>query len=319
MNLAPPLVAAAHGSKDPRAAATIADLLSVVRARASQPDFDARLAFLDHCVPSLPRVLSALAGGGPGRVGGADGVGGVRNAGRTDVVLVPLLLTAAYHSKTDIPAQVAAASSRLPGLRVHQANTLGPHPLLLSALERRLAEAHAKPASRAETSVVLAAAGSSDPAANATIATLAARWEAAGGWRRVMPAFASASGPTPADAVRTLRQASGGGPVVVASYVLAPGYFADKIRIQACQAGATAVSAPLGPAQEVAEVILERYLSAIPIAVLARNQTDSDDPLVWPDAQWPHTVTRRPLLGKDDQETGRQAVRAREDANTLAR
>ena len=275
MNLAPPLVAAAHGSKDPRAAATIADLLSVVRARASQPDFDARLAFLDHCVPSLPRVLSALAGGG------ADGVGGVRNAGRTDVVLVPLLLTAAYHSKTDIPAQVAAASSRLPGLRVHQANTLGPHPLLLSALERRLAEAHAKPASRAETSVVLAAAGSSDPAANATIATLAARWEAAGGWRRVMPAFASASGPTPADAVRTLRQASGGGPVVVASYVLAPGYFADKIRIQACQAGATAVSAPLGPAQEVAEVILERYLSAIPIAVLARNQTDSGDALGW--------------------------------------
>jgi sirohydrochlorin ferrochelatase len=271
VNLAPPLVAAAHGSKDPRAAATIADLLSVVRARASQPGLDARLAFLDHCVPSLPRVLSALAGGGPG---GAD------EAGMTDVVLVPLLLTAAYHSKTDIPAQVAAASSRLPGLRVHQANPLGPHPLLLSALERRLAEAHAKPASRAETSVVLAAAGTSDPAANATIATLAARWEAAGGWRRVMPAFASASGPTPADAVRTLRQASGGGPVVVASYVLAPGYFADKIRIQACQAGATAVSAPLGPAQEVAEVILERYLSAIPIAVLARNQTDSGDPLV---------------------------------------
>ncbi|MCW2930785.1 MAG: sirohydrochlorin cobaltochelatase [Actinomycetia bacterium] len=268
-------MAAAHGSKDPRAAATIADLLSVVRARASRAGFDARVAFLDHCVPSLPGVLSALAGGGPG------GVGGVRNAGQSDVVLVPLLLAAAYHSKTDIPAQVAAAAARLPGLRVHQTSALGPHPLLLSALERRLAEAGATPASRAETSVVLAAAGSSDPAANATIAALAARWQAAGGWRRVMPAFASASGPTPADAVRTLRQAPGGGPVVVASYVLAPGYFADKIRIQASQAGATAVSAPLGAAPEVAEVILDRYLSAIPIAVLARNQTDSGDALGW--------------------------------------
>jgi hypothetical protein len=51
---------------------------------------------------------------------------------------------------------------------------------------------------------------------------------------------------------------------LVASYVLAPGHFADKIRIQACQAGAIAVSAPLGPAPEVADVILDRYLSAIP-------------------------------------------------------
>ena len=300
MNLAPPLVAAAHGSKDPRAAATIADLLSVVRARASQPGLDARVAFLDHCVPSLPGVLSALP--------------------RADVVLVPLLLTAAYHSKTDIPAQVAAAAGRLPGLRVHQTSALGPHPLLLPALERRLAEAGATPACRAETSVVLAAAGSSDPAANATIAALAARWEAAGGWRRVLPAFASASGPTPADAVRTLRQAPGGGPVMVASYVLAPGYFADKIRVQASEAGATAVSAPLGAAPEVAEVILDRYLSALSVAVLARNQTDSGDALLWgltrsgrtplqDGRSWAKTI-RRP----DD-----KAVRARKDANTLAR
>jgi sirohydrochlorin ferrochelatase len=272
VNLAPPLVAAAHGSKDPRAAATIADLLSVVRARASQPGLDARAAFLDHCVPSLPGVLSALARGG---------VGGRGGAGRADVVLVPLLLTAAYHSKTDIPAQVAAAAARLPGLRVHQASALGPHPLLLSALERRLAQAGGTPAGRAQTSVVLAAAGSSDPAANATIAALAAHWEAAGGWRRVLPAFASATGPTPADAVRMLRRAPGGGPVVVASYVLAPGYFAEKIRIQATQAGATAVSAPLGAAPEVAEVILDRYLSAVSVAVLARNQTDSGDALAW--------------------------------------
>jgi sirohydrochlorin ferrochelatase len=69
--------------------------------------------------------------------------------------------------------------------------------------------------------------------------------------------------------------------VVVASYVLAPGYFADKISVQARQAGAAAVSAPLGAAPEVAEVILDRYRSAIPSWVLARNQTDSGDTLVW--------------------------------------
>jgi len=275
VNLVPPLVAVAHGSKDPRAAATIADLLSVVRARAGRPGLETRAAFLDHCVPSLPRVLSALALGGPGGPGGAN---------RADAVLVPLLLTAAYHSKTDIPAQVAAA--RRPGLGVVQASALGPHPLLLAALERRLAQAGVGAAARAETSVVLAAAGSSDPAANATITALAAQWQATGGWRRVLPAFASASGPsapglTPAEAVRALRQVPGGGQVVVASYVLAPGHFADKISVQGLQAGATAVSAPLGAAPEVADVVLDRYLAAIPVSILASNQTDRGDDLVW--------------------------------------
>src|SRR6202030_2247536 len=86
-------------------------------------------------------------------------------------VVVPLLLTAAYHSKADIPAQLAAAAAARPGLDVVCAGTLGPHPLLLAALERRLREAGAAAGdavARARTGVVLAAAGSSDPAANAT-------------------------------------------------------------------------------------------------------------------------------------------------------
>jgi sirohydrochlorin ferrochelatase len=231
-----------------------------------------RAAFLGHSLPSLSGVLSALA---------TDGAG----TGLPDVVLVPLLLTDAYHSKTDIPSQVAAVTAWHPGLRVHQASALGPHPLLLSALERRLAEAGANLEARAETSVVLAAAGASDPAAGAAIAALAARWQAAGGWRRVIPAFASAAGPSPADAVRALLRAPGGGPVVVASYLLAPGFFADKIRVQALEAGAAIASGPLGSAPEVADVIIDRYLAAAGTAtgvpVLARNQTDSGDPLVW--------------------------------------
>jgi sirohydrochlorin ferrochelatase len=172
-----------------------------------------------------------------------------------------LLLTEAYHSKADIPSQAAAASARFPGLRVRQAAALGPHPLLLTALERRLAEAYCGP--RAQTGVVLAAAGSSDPEANASVAALAARWQATGGWRRVVPAYASAASPSPAQAVRALR--AEGGPVVVATYLLAPGHFSDKIAAAATAAGAAAVSAPLGAAPEVADVVVQRYLSAITV------------------------------------------------------
>jgi sirohydrochlorin ferrochelatase len=251
-----PLVAVAHGSRDPRAAATVTDLLSVVRARATRRGLgglDVRAGFLDHCAPSLPQVLGAL---GSGRA--------------RSCVVVPLLLTAAYHSKSDIPARLAefGAAQRAGaagGVAVGCAATLGPHPLLLAALERRLREAGVSVDSaldRARTAVVLAAAGSSDPAANRAIADLAARWRHDRGWRAVVPAYASASGPSPAQAVAALR-ARRGGPVAVATYLLAPGYFADKIAAAAAQAGASVVSGVLGAAPEVADVVLARYGEAL--------------------------------------------------------
>jgi len=248
-----PLVAVAHGSRDPRAAATVSELLTVVRARAARrglAGLDVRAAFLDHCAPSLPQVLGSL----PCEGAASDGTARI----------VPLLLTAAYHSKADIPAQLAAAAAAHPGLDVACARTLGPHALLLTALERRLREASGAvedDATRSQTSVVLAAAGSSDPAANATIAGLAARWARDGGWRTVVPAYASAAGPRPAEAVSALREA-GAARVVVATYLLAPGYFADKIRDSALGAGADAVSGTLGAAPEVADVVVDRYLQA---------------------------------------------------------
>ena len=249
-----PLVAVAHGSKDPRAAATVGDLLALVRSRARSrglSGLDVRAAFLDHAAPSPRQVLSAVA------------------AAADACVLVPLLLTAAYHSKTDIPAHIASVAPALPWLDVRYADTLGPHPLLLAALERRMAQAGAG-ADRAGTSVVLAAAGSSDVAANAAIAALAARWQRDAGWRAVVPAYACAASPAPAEAVRALRAVGGQHRVVVATYLLAPGYFADKIRREALGAGADAVCDVLGAAPEVAEVILDRYAAAAVQAAAAR-------------------------------------------------
>jgi len=224
----------------------VSELLSVVRSRAAAPA-DVRVAFLDHCAPSLPQVLGSLTPG---------------PAARGRCVVVPLLLTAAYHSKTDIPAQLASSGAAA-GLEISVSRTLGPHALLLAALERRLAGAGVRlsPADRAGTAVVLAAAGSSDPAANATIADLAAAWRRDRGWRDVVPAYASAAAPTPAEAVRSLHGA-GAARVVVATYLLAPGYFAGKIRASALSAGAWAVSETLGAAPEVADVVLARYAAA---------------------------------------------------------
>ena len=62
--------------------------------------------------------------------------------------------------------------------------------------------------------------------------------------------------------MRALR-AAGADRVVVATYLLAPGYFADKISDAALGAGAAVVSAVLGAAPEVADVVLSRYRATV--------------------------------------------------------
>ena len=241
----PPLVAIAHGSRDPRAGATVIELLGVARERAASrglTGLDIKAAFLDHAPPRPVQVLSALSDG--------------------PVVVLPLLLTAAYHSGTDIPGLLDEAQAALPGLRVRYGAPLGPHPALLRALDQRLAEAGQDPAQAGQTAVVLAAAGSSHPAANAVIAHLAADWQASRGWQAVRPAFASAGAPTPEQAVAGLIR-DGAQRVLVASYLLAPGRFADRVASASLAAGAAAVSAPLGAAADVADVLLDRYREAL--------------------------------------------------------
>ncbi|XRQ16495.1 sirohydrochlorin chelatase [Actinomadura welshii] len=235
------MVAVAHGSRDPRAAATVAELLDAVRDRL--PGVPVHASFLDHGPPAPDRVLDGLA-----------------RDGAEEIVVLPLLLTAAYHSRTDIPGVLNRVRGRHPRLRMRTAGTLGPHPLLTDALERRLAEAGVEPGDP-ETAVVVVSAGSSHASANATIAELAREWRPRG-WRDVVPAYASAAAPGPAEAVAALR-AAGARRVAVASYFLAPGYFADKVRGAALAAGADAVSPVLGAAPVVADLVAHRYAETL--------------------------------------------------------
>lgn len=94
------------------------------------------------------------------------------------------------------------------------------------------------------------------------MARLAEAWRAARGWRDVVPAYASAASPTPAQAVDALRR-SGAPQVAVATYLLAPGVFADRVHEQSLAAGADSVSDVLGAVPEVADVIVDRYLQAV--------------------------------------------------------
>ncbi len=193
--------------------------------RAESGDVEVRLGWVELVEPDLRTALTEVP------------------AGRR-VVVVPLLLSSGFHDRTDIPAAVAAARPD-----AVQAAVLGPDPLLAGALADRLAEAGRRPGD----AVVLAAAGSSDPAAVAAVHAqaelLAAVLDAP-----VTAAFGSAAEPD----VRTAVAAARPGRVAIAPYLLAPGFFADRL----AEAGADLLAAPLGAHPAVVALARRRFEEA---------------------------------------------------------
>jgi sirohydrochlorin ferrochelatase len=226
------LLAVAHGSRDAEAQQTVRSIAGRVAGLA--PGTEVRTAFVQNAEPSLAEALTA--------------------AGPRHVVIVPLLLSAGYHLSQDIGEAAARAG-------VPVAAPLGPGPGLVPALADRLRAAGTPPG----TPAVLAAAGSTDPRATGDArnqaALLAGHLQAP-----ALAAFASAGRPTVGEAVAALA-ARTGGPVAVASYLLAPGVFAGRLRAS----GAAWVSDPLGDHPAVAGLVIERFRAAAGQRLLARS------------------------------------------------
>lgn len=235
---APALVALAHGSRDRRSAATINALVAEVRAM--RPDLRIEVAFLDLSKPAFGTVVNKLV-----------------RAGFDEIVVVPLLLTDAYHAKVDVPSAVAEQQALHEGLQIRATEILGMETSFLEVLDARMREALKEARCRELDALVLAAAGSSDPLANQAVARLARVW----GTHHKLPvkaAYASTTPPATGEAVRAFR-AEGRRHVAVASLFLAPGFLPDRAKELALEAGAVAVSEPLGAHPELARTILARY------------------------------------------------------------
>ncbi len=178
-----------------------------------------------------------------------DVVAGLSASGQPAIV-VPLLLSGGYHVHVDIAGAVANADGSV------AARPLGPDPRLVAVLRDRLIEAGADPRDPL-TAVVVAAAGSSDPRSVAdvedTADLLQREWAGA-----VTTGYGSAAQPTVPDAVAAARR-GGAERVVVASYLLAPGHFHDKLS----GSDADLVTAPLLPDDRIAAVLLDRYDAAL--------------------------------------------------------
>ncbi|WP_410642388.1 sirohydrochlorin chelatase [Amycolatopsis sp. lyj-346] len=237
--MTPPLVAVAHGSRDPRSAATVRALVDVVRAQA--PGLSVHESFLDLSEPRVTDVLRRLY---------ADG--------HRTAVVVPLLLGSAFHARVDLPALIDEVTGDCPGFRVQVSDVLGADPALEAVALDRLASAP----HRRDTGVIVSAVGSSNASANAVVASLASRWEERLGVP-VSEAFASATQPDIPAAAAALRS-RGARHLVVASWFLAPGLLPDRIATQAREADPKAfIAKPLADDPRVADVVVSRYASAV--------------------------------------------------------
>jgi len=242
-------VAVAHGSRDPRSARSVAEL--VARVRLLRPDLAVYTAFLDLSAPRLTDVLAGLH---------ADG--------HRHAVVVPLLLGSAFHARVDLPGLLASARRRMPRLAVSTSDVLGPDGRLELLLRQRLAES-AGSLVDSSLGIVVSATGSSRSDANAEVVALTRRLATTVDCVGARAAFATST-PSVADAVTGLR-AAGAGRIAVASWFLAPGLLPDRVRAQAAAVDPdVVVAAPLGADPLLARVILDRYDVAATAATAAR-------------------------------------------------
>ena len=231
------LLGVAHGSRDPASQAVVEDLLR--RAAVLRPGVRTEAAYVDNASPSVRGALARLA-----------------EQGVDDVVVLPVLLTPASHSKTDVAASVQAGRLAHPRMRLRYGRPLGPHPVLVDVLARRLGEAGA----RADDPVVVVAGGALDPAANADVAHTARLLFEGRTWPSVDVAFASTARPSVPEALGRLR-AQGATRAAVARYVLGPGFLPRLVERQATEVEGldVVVSDPLGASDGLAGLLAGRF------------------------------------------------------------
>ena len=257
----PALLLAGHGTRDPAGVAAFGAFTARIAAALAPQGVDVAGGFIELSAPPLRDAVAELTG-----------------RGHRHLVAVPLVLSAASHSKSDIPAALARERARHPGLGWSYGRPLGPHPVLLELLAARIAGQSGPSAGTPALAgswpagpphaVLLVGRGSTDPDANAEVCkTARLLWEGRD-YAFTETAFVSLAAPDVAAGLQRCRLL-GAVMVIVARYFLFPGILPDRIADQAHRYG---VAHPgmdvrctdvLGDTGELAGLVAERYHEAL--------------------------------------------------------
>ena len=238
---APALVMLTHGSTDPIVAEVSHHLrygLQTIR-----PSLEVNAAFIDHCPPSGPQVVSHLVG-----------------RGISEIVFVPLQLSAVTDHDPAIDIVVERVRTTYPSIRFGVARPLGPEACLLRPLDERLRSALGTAHATEIDGLVLSAEGPSDIRGQGMLARRARQW----GTHHKLPcqlAMGDGSSPNVSSAIESLNS-QGRRHIAVGSFYLAPDYDFDTQARLALRHGAIAVSSPIGVDDTVLDLILSRFAFA---------------------------------------------------------
>ncbi|MGH3173761.1 MAG: sirohydrochlorin chelatase, partial [Streptosporangiaceae bacterium] len=243
----PALLLAAHGTRDPAGVAAFRALAGRIGDMAARDGTPVAGGFIELSAPPLRDAVTSLVTTSPARL-----------------VAVPLMLSAAGHAKGDIPAALAREGSRHPGLTWTYARPLGPHPDLISLLDKRITAV----GGNTPPAVLLIGRGSTDPDANADVVkTARLLWEGRD-YPLAETAFVSLARPDVAEGLERCRLL-GARRIVVARYFLFPGVLPDRVAEQAATYAAAhpeldiACTDVLGDCDEIAALVYERYHEAL--------------------------------------------------------
>lgn len=237
------LLLVGHGSRSPASETEMRILAD--RVDAALPEVHVELGYLEMSEPPAGPVLDRMVAAGCRRV-----------------VVLPVMLLAAGHGKSDVPAVVVEGRQRHRDVEITFASPLGVARELVATLGGRVDEAGGR-----ELPLLVIARGTSDPDANAEAhraARLVAEWTQA---PFVHTAFTGVTWPSVMEGLHTLHKL-GFEKVASAFWFICNGRLIERARIEMAdfsdRTGVEVVDAGyLGPEQGVLSVVLERYSMAL--------------------------------------------------------
>lgn len=238
-----------HGSRRGSGQSEMWELRDLVAT--ALPDTAVDLGYLELSDPPAGPVLDRLVAGGAHRV-----------------AIVPVMLHAAGHSKSDVPAVVLEGRVRHPGADLRYARPLGVDHALLTVAAGRI-----RAAGGAGLPLAVLSRGTSDPDANGDAAKVGRMLADLTGSRAFSLGFSGVTWPTVPEALLQLR-AQGAEAVAAFAWFLATGVLIERMQKQFAEFSET-TGLPvvdcgyLGPCPEIAELIAARAQEAFagPVAM----------------------------------------------------
>lgn len=251
---APALVLVANGSVDHGVNATMHSFRK--RLQTMRPDMSVNVAFLDHCPPTGPQVVTTLA-----------------HRGVTELVFVPTQLTSAIQAP-GVDELLARVRMAHPQLKIAASRPIGPATDLLNLLDERLRDALRQAHESQVDGLVLAAPDGGDSRGAALLQRRARQWSA----HHKLPCYVAVndgSGLSTVDAVAALR-AQGRRHIAVGSLWITPDEAFCAQAQAAVARGAVAVSQPFGVDDRLLSLALGRYAYAA-MSLLDEAATDASE------------------------------------------